>query len=101
MDIVSWTPENAALKEYVHAMHVISEYSSPQFSKFNIVYDTVLFQYTLKKGLKVFGEAGAEAMSKELQQINGCNVLEPKFFTKLTQEQQVWALAYHVPEEET
>ena len=48
------TTENAALVEYVHGMHVRSEYSSPKFGAFRIVNHTLLSQYTLRKGLQVF-----------------------------------------------
>ena len=48
----------------------------------------------LKKGLKVFGKAGAEAVTKEVQQLHDRGVLEPKHFGELTREQRVRALAY-------
>ena len=48
----------------MHAIHA-SEYNSPS-NDFKIVHDTVPYQYTLKKGLQVFGKAGAAAVTKEL-----------------------------------
>ena len=39
---------------------------------------TVLTQYTLKKGLQVFGPPGVEAVYKELQQLHECKVGEPR-----------------------
>jgi len=80
--------------EYVHAMHARSGYSSSKFDEFSIVNHTLLSQYTLKKGLQVFGKAGAHAVTKELQQLHDRGVLEPKHFNELTREQRVRALAY-------
>ena len=75
---VAKTPGNATEMEYVHAMHTRVEYSSPKFDELSIVSHTAIFQYTLKKGLKIFGKAGAEAVTKELQQLHDRGVLEPK-----------------------
>ena len=75
-------------------MHVQREYSSLKFNEFGKVNHTLRSQYTLKKGLQVFGKAGVEAVTKELQQLHDRNALEPKRLYKLTWEQQVRALAY-------
>ena len=53
-----------------------------------------LSQYTLKKGLQVFGTAGAAAVKKELQQLHDREVLAPRFFTELTREQRIRSLSY-------
>ena len=74
-------------------MHAISEYNSPP-SDFDIVHNTVLSQYTLKKGLQVFGKAGAAAVTKELQQLHDRGVLAPKLLMELTKEQRTRSLAY-------
>ena len=90
---VPWTENNKALKGYVHAMHAINEYNSPSNDP-NIVHKTLLSQYTLKKGLQVFGKAGAAAVTKELQQLHDRGVLAPKLFMELTKEQRARSLAY-------
>ena len=53
---------------------------------------TVLTQYTLKKGLQVFGPKGTEAVFAEMKQLHDCNVCEPikeKESVKRTKEQGV------------
>jgi hypothetical protein len=40
--------------------------------------ETMLTQYSVKKGLKVFGKAGADAVVKELQQLHDRGVMMPK-----------------------
>ena len=80
--------------EYVHAVHVRSKYPSSKFDEFSAVNHTLLSQYTLRKGLIVFGKAGVEAVTKELQQLHDQGVLEPKQLNELAREQRVRALAY-------
>ena len=80
--------------EYVHTTYVCSECWSPKFDEFSIANHTLLSQHTLKKGLQVFGKAGAEAVTKELQQLHDLGILEPKHFNELTREQRVRALTY-------
>ena len=55
---------------------------------------TVLTQYTLKKGLQVFGAPGEEAVYKELLQLHECKVGEPRDATKLSPMQKKNALGY-------
>ena len=55
---------------------------------------TVLTQYTLKKGLQVFGPPGVEAVYKELQQIHERKVGEPRDATTLSPMQKKNALGY-------
>jgi hypothetical protein len=45
---------------------------------------TVMTQHGLKKGLKEFGEAGVEAVLKELQQLHNQQVIEAVKPTTLT-----------------
>ena len=54
----------------------------------------MLSQYGLKKGLRLFGEDGEAAVTKELQQLHNREVLEPKHPSELTKEQHVRALSY-------
>ena len=55
---------------------------------------TVLTQYTLKKGLQVFGPPGVEAVNKELQQLHECKVGEPRDASMLSLIQKKNALGY-------
>ena len=55
---------------------------------------TVLTQYTLKKGLQVFGPPGVEAVYKELQQLHEQKVGEPRDATTLSPMQKKNALGY-------
>jgi len=51
-------------------------------------------QMSMKAGIKMFGEAGVEAVRKEMQQVHYRNVMEPKKATELTKEQKRMALGY-------
>jgi hypothetical protein len=53
-----------------------------------------LTQYSVKKGLKVFGEAGAEAVVKEMKQLHQLNVIEPKAASMLTRAEKKASLEY-------
>ena len=55
---------------------------------------TVLTQYTLKKGLQVFGPPGVEAVYKELQQLHQRKVGEPRDASTLSPTQKRNALGY-------
>ena len=56
--------------------------------------DTVMTQYSMKKGIKEFGEAGVEAVLKELQQLHDRKVLEPRQPETMTREEKRAALHY-------
>ena len=51
-------------------------------------------QFSLKKGLKVFGEAGADVVMKELKQLHDMNVVEPVDAGSLSHEQKQNAPEY-------
>jgi hypothetical protein len=51
-------------------------------------------QMNMRKGLKVFGKDGVEAVKKEMQQLHDRKVMEPKIGTELTHAQKQEALAY-------
>jgi len=65
-------------RDYSH-LHVILE-------------GTVMTQHNIKKGLQVFGEAGVEAVLKELNQLHERGVLKPT--KNLSHEQRMDALQY-------
>jgi hypothetical protein len=51
-------------------------------------------QMSMKKGLKMFGEDGVEAVKKEMMQLHDRKVMEPKHAAELTHVQKQEALAY-------
>jgi len=51
-------------------------------------------QYTLKKGIQMFGEAGVDAVLKELKQLHDRKVLEPQSSSQLTTKERQRALHY-------
>ncbi len=53
-----------------------------------------LTQYSIKKGLQVFGEAGADAVVKEMEQLDERNVIEPKRAEMLMGQEKRDALEY-------
>jgi hypothetical protein len=55
---------------------------------------TVMTQYSVKKGLKIFGEAGVEAVVSELKQLHDRAVIEPVQASTLSREDKHKALAY-------
>ena len=59
-----------------------------------VLWHTVLTQYTLKKGLQVFGPPGVEAVYKELQQLHERKVGEPRDATTLSTMQKKNPLGY-------
>ena len=55
---------------------------------------TILTQYTLSKGLQVFGPLGKEAVFREMQQLHQWKVCEPCKATDLFAEQHKASLGY-------
>jgi hypothetical protein len=55
---------------------------------------TVLTQYNVKKGLKIFGEAGADAIVKEMKQLHDRAVIQPCLVTMLTRDEKRKSLQY-------
>ena len=53
-------------------------------------------QMSLKKGLKWFGKNGADAVVKELKQLDYLDVIEPVDKKELTREERQRALNYHM-----
>ena len=51
-------------------------------------------QYTLKKGLQVFGPKGTAAVFSEMKQLHDSNVCEPIHVMDLSREQKSKALGY-------
>jgi len=51
-------------------------------------------QYSIKKGLKLFGDAGAEAVKKEMKQLHDLDVLKPRHKKSMTTLELKRALQY-------
>ena len=56
--------------------------------------DTVMTQYSMKKGIQEFGEARVEAVLKELQQLHDRKVLEPRQPETMSHDEKQAALHY-------
>ena len=54
----------------------------------------VMTQHNVRKGLKIFGDAGVEAVLKELTQLHDRRVLKPKIANELSNEERKEALQY-------
>jgi len=59
-----------------------------------ILEHTVMTQYSVNKGLKIFGESGVEAILQELQQLHGRKVIEPVMPSSLSYQAKKDALPY-------
>jgi hypothetical protein len=57
-------------------------------------------QFSMKQGIKEFGDAGVDAVLKELQQLHDRQVLEPRQPETMTLEEMGSTPLPHVPEEE-
>ncbi len=53
-----------------------------------------MMQHNMKKGIKLFGDAGIDAVLKELQQLHDRKVLEPKDVTKMLGDDKRAPLQY-------
>jgi hypothetical protein len=59
-----------------------------------VLEETVMTQHGIKKGLKLFGDAGVTAVLKELQQLHDRDVIEPMLAASLSSEEKQGALPY-------
>ena len=59
-----------------------------------VLESTMMTQYSMKKGIEIFGDAGIEAILKELHQLHDRGVLEPANHTTMTPTERKAALAY-------
>jgi hypothetical protein len=51
-------------------------------------------QHSVKKGLRLFGDAGKEAVFSEMQQLHKMEVIEPKMANMLTRQEKQVSLHY-------
>ena len=60
----------------------------------NTVVSAILTQYHVSKGLKVFGQKGANAVLQELKQLHDRMVMEPISANELSKEEKKSSLEY-------
>ena len=79
--------KNLSLKDYARIYATI-HFSIGMSDKHNImtsdIVTTVLTQYHVSKGLKVYGEKGIEAVLSELKHLRDRMVIEPQHPEKMT-----------------
>ena len=81
-------------KDYVNVVNAITSFVKPTPPTNIITNKTILNQYSIKKGLKVFGNKGEAAVRKELQYFHYHRVVKPKKPQDLIYEQRRRSLAY-------
>jgi len=79
------------MQEYLNA---IATYHAPENAMQYLVNHIILVQHGLKKGIKIFGESGLEAIQKEMQQFNDRKVIIPVNPKDLSKQQKNRALNY-------
>ena len=60
----------------------------------NDIVTTILTQYHVSKGLKIYGQDGIDAVLKEMKQIHDRMVIDPKNPEEMTREEKSAALKY-------
>ena len=85
---------HSVAKSYVNVVNTITYSVKPTPTTNIITNETILTQYSIKQGVKVFGKKVEAAVQKELQQFHGDRVVEPKKPQDLSYEQRRRSLAY-------
>ena len=85
---------HSVAKAYVNVVNTITYFFKPTPPTNIITNDTILTQYSIKQGLKVFGKKGEATLRKELQQFHDRRVVEPKKPQDLSYEQLRRSPAY-------
>ena len=76
--IVGSNEIHSVAKDYVNVVNAITSFIKATPPTNIITKETILNQYSIKQGLKVFGKKGEATVQKELQQFHDCRVVEPK-----------------------
>ena len=92
--IVGSNEIHSVAKAYVNVVNAITSFVKPTPPTNIIANETILTQYSIKQGLKVFGKKGKAAVLKELQQFHDHRVVKPKKPQDLSYEHQRRILAY-------
>ena len=85
---------HSVAKAYVNVVNAITFVVKPTPPTNIITNETILTQYIIKQGLKVFGKKGKAEVQKELQQFHDRRVVEPKKPQDLSYEKRRRSLAY-------
>ena len=79
---------------YINVVNAIASFVKPK-SQTNIITNvTILTQYNMKQGLKIFGKKGWSAVLKEIQKFHYLRVIKLKKPQDLSYEQYRSSLAY-------
>ena len=68
---------HSVVKSYINVVNAIASFVKPTPPTDIITNKTILTQYIIKQGLKVFGKKGGSAIRKELQNFHDRRVVEP------------------------
>ena len=91
------TPTVAELMDNVYGPRIRSNMHPRQrrtYEHLHPLFHTIMTQYHVNRGLKIFGIRGEEAVLKELHQLHVRKVMAPTFAKELTPEQRQAALQY-------
>ena len=83
-------------KSCANVVDYISNYVKPTPPTNIVTNDTILNQYIIKHGLKVFGNNGEAGVQKELQQFHDHIFVKPKNPQDLSYEQRISSLSYMI-----
>jgi hypothetical protein len=88
--------EKYGAREHEHGMRPRRprKYSHFSHAQHETIETVVMTQHSIKKGLKIFGEAGADAVVDEMQQLHDRGVIKPKVAAMLTRKEKSDALQY-------
>ena len=92
--IVGSNELHSVAKSYINVANDIAYFVKPSPPTNIITNETIMTQYRIKQGIKLFGNKGEAAVRKELQQFHDRRVAEPKKPQDLSYEQRIRSLEY-------
>ena len=92
--IVGSNEIHSVAKSYVNVVNAITSFVQPTPPTNIITNKTILTQYSIKQGPKVFGMKGEAAVRKQLHNFHDCRVVKPNKPQDLSYEQRRRSLAY-------
>ena len=81
-------------KSYVKVVNNVATFVKPAPPTIIVTNETILVQYSIKQGLKVFVKKGEAAVQKELQKFHDHRVVKPNKPQDLSYEQRRRSLVY-------
>ena len=85
---------NNVVKAYFNVVNSFKNFVEPNPPTNILTNETILTQYIIKQGLKVFGNKFEAAVQNYLQQFRDCRLVEPNKPQDLSYEQQRKILSY-------